>query len=104
MDWLTGFTDWILSLVRQLWTDVIAFLTDLWIGIVQTILVSVADLIAGIPVPGFMETYSLGGILSALPSDVLYFVGFLNLPEAFGLIGMGLAFRMVRKVITLFQW
>lgn len=104
MDWLRGITDWLLSIVQLLWDGFVAFLNDLWVGIAQSVLMALSGVINSIPVPGFMQNYSLGSIISQFPPELLYFLAFLNLPEAFGIIAAGLAFRMARKVVTLFQW
>lgn len=104
MDWLSSITEWIKTLVTNLWNSLIEFLGDFWIDIAEAILNALAGTVESIPSPGFLDSVSLGSLVSAFPPDVLYFVGFLQLPSAFGLISSGVAFRMARKVATLFQW
>ncbi len=104
MDWLKGLTEWLLTLITNLWNSFIDFLKDFWIDIAEMVLSAIAGTVETIPKPGFLEGISLGSFLSHLPNEVLYFVGFLQLPEAFSLIASGVAFRLARKVITLFQW
>lgn len=104
MDWLSSITAWVIALVKAIWSDFTDFLNDFWILVAETVLTAIAATIASIPAPAFLSSYSLGGLLSDLPSSLLYFVGHLQIPEAFALLGMGFTFRMVRKLITLFQW
>lgn len=104
MDWLSGLTEWILTLFINLFNSFVAFLSDLWIDICEAVLSAIASTIESIPLPGFLDSISLGSLISLFPSDLLYFVGFLDLPRAFGLISAAVAFRLARKLITLFQW
>ena len=104
MDWLASVTTWLISLVKAIWSDFVDFLNEFWIDIAETILDAIAATIAAIPSPAFLDSYSLSALFGDLPSSLLYFVGHLRLPEAFALIGMGFTFRMIRKLITLFQW
>lgn len=104
MEWLTAITKWLLELVRYIWTAFTDFLNDFWIGIADAVLMSVAGTINSIPAPAFLDTVSLGGLLSRLPNEFLYFMSFLPFSDGFSLIASGVAFRMARKLITLFQW
>ncbi len=104
MDWLSSITEWLKTLVTNLWNSLVAFLGDFWIDIAEAVLNALAGTIQMIPSPGFLNSYSLGSLFGHLPSDLLYFIAYLDLPEAFSLISMGVAFRLARKVATLFQW
>lgn len=104
MEWLTGLTTWLLQLIQSLWDSGVAFLNDIWISIADTVLSAIASVIVSIPVPGFMQTFSLSSLFSSMPSDLLYFLSFLQLGQAFLIISAGLAFRLTRKLLTLFQW
>lgn len=103
-DWLSSLTAWIISLIKLIWSDSTDFINDFWIGVAETILMAIASTISAIPAPGFLDSYSLSSLFSDLPSSFLYFLSFLQLREAFAVIGFGFTFRMVRKLITLFQW
>ena len=104
MDWLSAITEWLKTLFINIFNSLIDFLNDLWLDIAESVLNALAGTISSIPTPGFLESISLGSLISLLPSDVLYFVGFLELSRAFGLISAGVAFRLARKLVTLFQW
>lgn len=103
-DFLNSLISWVSGVLKSLWADFVNFFNDLWIGIADTVLQSIASTVSSIPTPDFLDRYSLGTIISLLPSDVLYFVSLLGLTEAFYILGLGVSFRMVRKVVTLFQW
>ena len=104
MDWLSSITTWLIALVKAIWSDFTDFLNEFWILIAETVLTAIASTIVAIPAPAFLDSFSMASLLSHLPSSLLYFLAYLQLPEAFALIGMGFTFRMVRKLITLFQW
>lgn len=102
--WLTDITNWFLNAIKDIWTDFYDFLNDFWIDIAESILNAIASLIESIQPPGFLVSNSISSIISLLPVDLLYFVGQLNLSGAFAFIASGVAFRITRKFITLFQW
>lgn len=104
MDWLSSITTWLIALVKAIWSDFVDFLNEFWILVAETILTTIASTISVIPTPAFLDSYSLSSLFSNLPSSLLYFLGHLHITEAFAVIGMGFTFRMVRKLITLFQW
>lgn len=104
MDWLTGLTTWLLDLVKTLWSSFTDFLDDFWLGIADAILSALAGTITAIPSPGFLSAISVGSLLNQLPSDITYFMSFLPFSQGFALISAGVAFRIARKLATLFQW
>jgi hypothetical protein len=104
MEWLTSLTAWITGLIKGLWVDLVNYFNEAWINVSQIVLSSIADTVHAIPSPDFLNDYSMGHLFGYLPSDFLYFISYFNLPECFALIAAGFSFRMVRKVITLFQW
>lgn len=104
MEWLTSFTQWITDLIKGLWSDFVNYINDLWIGIASQILSVISSAINAIPVPDFVNTYSIGTILNLLPNDLAYFVSQLYISESLHLIAAGFAFRMTRKALTLFRW
>lgn len=104
MDWLASITTWLVALVKSVWNDFVEFFNEFWIDIAEIVLSAIASTISTIPSPAFLDSFSLSSLFSGLPSSLLYFLSYLQLPEAFALIGMGFTFRMIRKLITLFQW
>lgn len=96
--------EWLVGLVGKLFTEVWDFFYDIFVYILEALLGSFATVFESIPAPAFLSSYSLGNLFSALPSDLLYFIAFFNLPVAFSILLAGFSFRMLRKVSTLFQW
>lgn len=104
MDAIYALINWLAELIKTVWQAFIDFLGDIWIDIADTVLSALASVIMSIPVPSFLSGYSIGQIISLMPSEILYFLGMLHMGEGFALISAAVTFRMVRKVITLFQW
>ena len=100
---MTDFATWLLDLIKALFKAGLDFLKDVFIAIVKMVLGLIGDVIAAIPTPEF-TTNSLGSMFSKLDPMVLYFVSHLNLTACFGVLAAAFAFRMARKVVTLFQW
>ncbi|MNV97215.1 hypothetical protein D3C71_1923100 [compost metagenome] len=48
--------------------------------------------------------YSLQDLFNIIPGDVIYLLNMSGISEAMMFVSLGFAFRMVRKVATLFQW
>lgn len=103
-EWLSSLTNWFITVIKDIWQAFVDFLGDFWVDIADFVLSAIASTFSVIPVPHFLDNYSVGTIFSFLPSDILYFVGQLGLPAAFALISSAVAFRLLRKVMTLFQW
>lgn len=87
-----------------LFGDFMEFVLDLPLKILTGFLDGVLYLLELIPVPDFMTDYSLQTVFGLLPDSVLYFVQFFGIPQALALIGSGVAFNLLRKVVTLGQW
>lgn len=104
MNWLTNLTNWIATLIRNLWGDVTQYVGDQFVVLVQTILDLVATAIEAIPVPDFIANYSLGTLLGGIGPDALWAMSTFRIGEGLGLIASGYAFRLLRKLITLGQW
>lgn len=71
---------------------------------IAAILSLFALVVAAIPVPDFIKTYSLGTLLSAAGPDVGWFLNTLKIAQGLAIVGSGYAFRLLRKFLTLFQW
>lgn len=100
---MTDFAVWLLELVKQLFIDAATFIKDVFINILESVLQAVLALIAAIPAPTFM-TGGLQSALNGIGGDAWYFLGHFRLTEAFAILGAAVAFRLVRKAVTLFQW
>jgi hypothetical protein len=104
IQWLEQWWASVKQWIEHLWTDLTEFLSDLPKNILEGILDGLATVIESIPVPEIVTNYSLGDAFIALPDSVQYFLAQSGMIEAFGILSAGFAFRMVRKLMTLFQW
>lgn len=100
---LAEFTAWLFGLVKAAFAALWSFVVDAFIGLVELLVMAVVGLISLIPVPQFLAD-GLQSIYGQLDGAILYFLSATGLPLALGIIGTGYAFRLVRKVVTLFQW
>ncbi|MDH5829713.1 phage coat protein [Luteimonas sp. M1R5S18] len=102
--WLDDLTNWLRDTLGGLWDDFVEFMGDLLISALEALCDFFASLIESIPVPDFITQYSLDGLVSQLPPNVLWFLGVIRFPECIALLGLGVAFRLIRKLFTLGQW
>ena len=100
---LGQFTAWLLSLIGQLFTDVWNFLGDILLWVLEAFLSAVATLFGAITVPDWMSG-GMHSLFSALDSGPMWFLSAMGLPQGMAFLGTAVAIRLVRKVITLFQW
>ncbi|OSN67627.1 hypothetical protein BV349_01632 [Pseudomonas syringae pv. actinidiae] len=105
--WFAAVLAWfgrIFEWLAGIFIDFMAFLADLPLQIFGGFLDGVIYLLNKIPVPGFLTQYSLQTLFNSLPDTVLYFVSLFGIPQAIGILGLGVAFRLTRKALTLGQW
>lgn len=101
--WLQNAIAWFWSFVVGMVLYVLGALADLAVAIFSAFLAALGALIAAVPVPDFL-THGLGSLFSALSPGVLYFLGVFQVPAGLAMIGSAVAFRLLRKAVTLFQW
>lgn len=99
---MTDFADWLQELVKRLLDALWDFLSDIVIAILDLLLSAIIGLLSLLPVP--FEGTSLQVVFDQLPPEVWFFLGYLQLPACFAVLGTALVFRLSRKVLTLFQW
>lgn len=100
---LDKLTEWLIELVKAFFSTLWSFLVDLAIALVDGVLAVIATLVEALPVPDFVSG-GLQGLLGSLGAATLYILVGAGLPSALAVLGAGYAFRMVRKIVTLFQW
>ncbi len=86
-----------------IWNDFTEFFADLPVDIFEALLDGVALVLETIPVPAFI-TQDLGFYLNGIDPGILYFVQRSGFANAIALLGAGLSFRLLRKLVTLGQW
>jgi hypothetical protein len=101
---LIAFVTRIFEWLGGIFKDFMEFLIDLPLKVFQGVLDGAIYLLGLIPVPDFFTQYSLQSLFNALPDSVLWFVQFFGIPQALAIFGLGVAFRLTRKALTLGQW
>lgn len=99
---LAEFTAWLLNLVKEWWSTFWTFVTDAAISLLGLLGSAVISLLGAIPVP--FSGSSLATLWGALDPGVMWVLVAIGVPQALGIFGAAHAFRLVRKVVTLFQW
>lgn len=97
-------TQWSSGAMTSAGHSIVSLIKDAVVWVISRILDLFALIVSAIPVPDFMSQYSLGNLLSLAGPDVGWFMVILRIPECFVVIGSGYAFRLLRKLLTLFQW
>lgn len=95
--------DWLGQKLTQLWTDFQQWAIEFVAWIADSVLSVVASAVEAIDTPEFLDN-GLASVIGALPNDVVYFLGQSGFGAAIALVGAGVAFRIVRKIVTLGQW
>ncbi|MGC1548997.1 MAG: hypothetical protein WA777_10750 [Rhodanobacter sp.] len=102
--WLSQLTWWISNAIQTVFTALITLLRDLVTFVLGVVLSLVAGAISAIGVPSWISQYSLGSLLGQTGAVAGFFMSEFQVPAGLGLLGLGYAFRLVRKFLTLFQW
>ena len=102
--WLDDITNFIRKQVERLWDAVVKFFQDLVIYAIEKMLDLVAMAFEQLPVPEFMQDYSIGMLLGNAGSTVGWFVQTFKIGECLAVISLGITFRIMRKILTLGKW
>lgn len=100
---LKEFTDWLLDLIGKAFTAVWDWFTDVLIELADLLLTAMASLIALIPVPDWLSA-GMQALFQGLDGPILYILSSCGFGPAVALYGAGWGVRLVRKIVTLFQW
>lgn len=99
MDWFDSLIDWLGALFQ----DFIEFIYDLPIFLIEGIVGLIVDLIVEIPVPEFLED-GMAEYVTRFPDSILWAMGITRIDDALAIVAAGVAFRLLRKLLTLGQW
>lgn len=103
IEWLQSAWDSLVGWFAGLWKAFKDFMSDLGILVLEQVLNAVATIIEAIPIPSFMTT-SLSDYLMGIDPSVTYFLSRSGFVEALGILGLGVVFRLSRKLATLGRW
>jgi len=101
---LSAFAAWIYGVFAAIFTALWDFVGDALIAAADLFFQALAGLVVSIPAPSFLASASLQSAFSGMSGDVLYFLGVFQIGPGIALLGSAFGFRMLRKVLTLFQW
>lgn len=101
---ISKLASWLLQLAQQVFVALWSLVVDLAIGIADLFLIALGAILAAIPAPTFLQAQSLSVMFANIDPSILYFVAALKIGQGLAFLGMGVAFRLTRKIATLFQW
>ncbi|QOK98456.1 DUF2523 domain-containing protein (plasmid) [Ralstonia pseudosolanacearum] len=101
---ISAFASWLLKMFVAVFVAIWSLVEDVAIDILDLFLQGLTAVIGTLPVPGFLTGVTLQSLFGQLGGDVLFFFGVFNIGSGIALLGAGFAFRLLRKVVTLFQW
>lgn len=104
MGWLTDFTNWLREQFQAFWNAIEQFGKDMGVYLVERVLELVTVIANAIPVPDALQEISICGILSQAGPTALWVIDVMQIPEGMTVIAAMFVFRMLRKLLTLFQW
>ena len=85
---------------KGIFTELINFLTELPILVLQGILGAIATVIEAIPAPDIITT----SITDYIHEDIAWFLVMSNFPAGLAIIGTGITFYFLRRILTLGIW
>jgi Protein of unknown function (DUF2523) len=105
--WLGAKIDAVLAWARELvvsgFEALLGLLKDAVIWVIDGFGGVTTALLGGISVPASVQS-GLGGLFAGLPPSILWGAGELGIPQCLAIIGAAYVVRLVRIVVTLFQW
>lgn len=104
MKWLEQLTNWLAQKFREMlewlndmFQDILLFAVDAFLDLAEAV-------IAAIPTPDFLTTYSLNSLVGQAGPIVAWLFSTFRVGECLGILGAGWVFRLVRKLLTVGQW
>ncbi|WP_199030583.1 DUF2523 family protein [Ralstonia sp. ASV6] len=101
---ISAFAKWLDDIFVAIFVAIWQITEDLFIDALDLLLQGFSYVLSYLPTPTFLTGVSLQTLFGSLGGDVLYFFGVFNIGQGISLLGAAFAFRMARKVVTLFQW
>lgn len=98
-----GWVEDISDYIQCLYDTFIAWLGDFAVSVFRGIMEAIAAVITAIPIPSELAT-GLSSYYAEIDPGILYFLSQSGVPEALGILGVGMTFRLTRKLVTLGRW
>ena len=99
MSWIEDIENYL----NCLWAAFMAFMDDLPVKVVRSLVEGLIDLFALIPVPAELSR-GMADLWANLDPGIIYFLSQSGIPPALALLAIGATFRVTRKIITLGRW
>ena len=103
-DWLDDLTNWFKDAFNSLWDALVEFFTDMIVMVMDAVLEFAALVIESIPVPAWLQQYSLDSLLGNAGPSIAWAISTFRIGEGLTIIAAAYAFRLLRKALTLGQW
>lgn len=100
---LEQFTAWLGGLVKDFVAALEQMLKDVFIAITESVLDMVVYVVGLIPVPDVAQS-GFQYLITPLPQGTLFILGQVGFAAGMAIIGSAYAARILRKLVTLFQW
>lgn len=104
MGWLTDLTMWLVPYLQDYWAALKAYLDDWPVMWAEKFFDVAAIIIESIPMPDFLSQYSLTNLFGNAGPTISWIIGKFRLSEGMTMVAAAYGFRMLRKLLTLFQW
>lgn len=103
-DWLKSLSDWIVELVKSIFRFIKDVLYDTAVYIFKQVLEVVRFIVDSLPVADFLQTYNLQALWDSLHPTIKFFATTIGIPQGLLFIAAAVGVRLIRKLLTLFQW
>jgi hypothetical protein len=102
-EWVESVLEWFLDVFKEIFTALWEFTADIGVFLLESVLEVFLLVISFLTLPTFLAA-GLGSYVADIDPGVIYFLSKSGLTTGFDLIGMGVMFRLSRKLLTLGQW
>lgn len=102
--WLSGLTNWLGELVKNVFESFMDFMEDLVLFAFVMGFNMWATIFEYLPVPDVLQNLNICGILMQAGPTAGWIVGVMQIPAGFTMIAGAIVFRLLRVLLTLAQW
>lgn len=99
-----GLTEWLADAIKGLWADFVEFLSDLFLFALEMVLEVALFVLDVLPLGELIGDLEFQSALTGIPPNALYALHMSGFSTALAMIGTAHGIRILRKVLTLFQW
>ncbi|MEA9963747.1 hypothetical protein [Xanthomonas campestris] len=97
-------TNWLREQFQQLFKDFTEFMKDFGVFLFETGLEFVRVIVDALPAPDFLTQFALCTVLAKAGPWAAWAMSTFHLGEAMALLGTAIVFRLLRVILTAFQW